>query len=88
VNDVVATGGEYFDFFEYRWLAGQAARALDQPDRVVLTESRAAQYFPGVPPAQVVGRSLLYFDTLAVTVAGWSPTPRCPPVLIPKKLCQ
>jgi predicted permease len=86
VDDVVATGGAYFDFFQYRWLAGHAARALDQPDRVVLTESRAAQYFPGVPPAQVIGRSLLYFDTLAVTVAGVVADPALPTSFDPKEI--
>ncbi len=86
VKDMVATTSEYFDFFSYQWLAGQAAGVLDQPDQVVLTQSRAARYFPGVPPARVVGRSLLYYDTLAVTVAGVVADPALPTSFDPKEI--
>jgi hypothetical protein len=86
VNDIAATDGGYFDFFWYHWLAGKAARVLSGPNEVVLTESRAARYFPGVPPDRVVGRSLLYYDTLAVTVTGVVADPALPTSFDPKEI--
>ncbi len=59
----------YFDIIRYKWLYGSPA-VLRAPDQVVLTEERAAQYFPGVPAGEVIGRQLIYDDSLHLTVAG------------------
>ncbi|MGV3558659.1 FtsX-like permease family protein [Larkinella arboricola] len=66
----VMTSRQYFELAPYRWLAGSAVTALDAPDKVVLTQSRAEQYFPGVEPVNVLGRTLVYDDTVAVRVSG------------------
>lgn len=66
---VVATKTSYFDLVPYRWLAGSKQTALDAPDKVVLTESRAAAYFPGLKPEDILGRTIFH-DTIARTVAG------------------
>ena len=66
---VVATRTAYFDMVPYRWLAGSKQNALDAPDKVVLTQSRAAEYFPELTPEDVLGKTLLY-DTVARTVTG------------------
>jgi putative ABC transport system permease protein len=66
---IIADAG-WFDVFAYQWLAGNPAVALKQPFRVVLTESAAKLYFGNVPPAAVMGRELLYEDSLQVRVSG------------------
>ncbi|MBS1659530.1 MAG: ABC transporter permease [Bacteroidetes bacterium] len=60
----------YMDFFHYQWLAGNPASALQKPFSVVLTESEARLYFQHGQPADWIGRSLVYFDSLTVTVTG------------------
>ncbi|SEL53746.1 ABC transporter permease [Parapedobacter koreensis] len=66
---LVATLPAYFEMIPYRWLAGTRQTALDAPDKVVLTESRAAEYFPDLKPEEILGQTLVY-DTLARTVTG------------------
>ncbi|MEC3879933.1 ABC transporter permease [Parapedobacter sp. 10938] len=66
---MVATLPAYFDMVSHRWLAGSKQDALNAPDKVVLTESRAAKYFPGLKPENIVGKTLMY-DTVARNVTG------------------
>ncbi len=60
----------YMDFFHYQWLAGNPASALQKPFSVVLTESEARLYFQHGQPADWIGRSLVYHDSLTVSVTG------------------
>ncbi|UEG54578.1 ABC transporter permease [Mucilaginibacter daejeonensis] len=69
-NQIMITDGSYFDLFQYKWLAGSAKTAFDQPDRVVLTESRAKLYFPTLSYTDVIGKQVIYADTLRATVSG------------------
>lgn len=66
---IVYADSAYMPFVGYRWLAGSAPAALSGPNQVVLTESRAREYF-NLPPAQVVGKTLTYNDSIAATVTG------------------
>ena len=45
-NFVIFTNGHYFDIFKYNFLAGNKTDALSDPNNVILTEARAADYFP------------------------------------------
>jgi putative ABC transport system permease protein len=65
----IITGASYFDIFTYQWLAGNAA-SLNEPFRVVLTQSRAQQYFGNLPPNKMIGKTVIYDDSLKVTVSG------------------
>ncbi len=65
----VLTWPAYFDVFNYQWLEGNA-RSLDQPNNVVLTESRARLYFGDIPLSSMIGRIVLYDDSLSVHVSG------------------
>ena len=60
-----------FDVFSYRFLRGDAATALRQPNAVVLTASTAARYFGDADP---VGQTLTYGGTyggrLPLVVSG------------------
>ncbi len=60
----------YFDLFEYQWLAGTPEKALAAPYEVILTKNRAKKYFPTLNPEQIVGQSLIYNDTIPATVMG------------------
>lgn len=59
----------YFDIFKHDWLAGNAG-VLDKPFQVVLTESRARLYFGNISPENMIGRPIIYADSLKVNVGG------------------
>ncbi|HEY4155391.1 MAG TPA: ABC transporter permease, partial [Puia sp.] len=61
---------QYFDIFHYQWLAGNPATALKSPFSVVLAESEARRYFDRGNPEDWMGRTLVYLDSLTVSVSG------------------
>ncbi|HVM90000.1 MAG TPA: ABC transporter permease [Puia sp.] len=61
---------DYLKIFHYEWLAGNPATALQQPFSVVLTESEAKYYFQGGKPQDWMGRTVVYEDSLTVSVTG------------------
>ncbi|HEY4335390.1 MAG TPA: ABC transporter permease [Puia sp.] len=65
----ILTGPSFFDLFPHRWLLGSPA-VLNEADRVVLAESAARKFFGNVPLEKMMGRTLVYEDSLPVTVAG------------------
>lgn len=67
-NIVFADPG-FFSIIRYEWTYG-SPDVLHNPRQLVLTEDRAAQYFPGVPLYDVIGRVVTYNDTMPVTVSG------------------
>ncbi|HMH24708.1 MAG TPA: ABC transporter permease, partial [Puia sp.] len=69
ITTVIAEPG-YFDIFKYDWLAGNAATALEAPFSVVLTENRARQYFGKGPLDKMLGKQVIYDDSLNVNVSG------------------
>jgi putative ABC transport system permease protein len=60
----------YFRLLPYQWLAGSPRSSLAEPGRVVLSESKAKLYFPNLPYSGVIGRTIVYDDTLAAQVSG------------------
>jgi putative ABC transport system permease protein len=69
-NNVAYTDHNYFVVFQaYRWLSG-TPQVLDAPGTVVLTESKARLYFGETDLSKIMGRRLVYRDSLEVTVAG------------------
>lgn len=61
---------DYLKIFHYHWLAGNPETALKKPFSVVLTESEAKRYFQGGTPEDWMGRSVVYEDSLTVSVTG------------------
>ena len=61
---------DYLKIFHYQWLAGNPATALQKPFSVVLTASEAKRYFQDGAPENWIGRSLVYEDSLTVSVTG------------------
>ncbi|RYY60763.1 MAG: FtsX-like permease family protein [Chitinophagaceae bacterium] len=67
---VYEVDSSYFDLVPYKWLAGNPATAMRAPEALVLTASRAKVYFAGVDPRDIVGRTVVYNDTISKTVSG------------------
>ena len=61
---------DYFDILQYTWLSGSKKTALTEPMSVVLTQRRAKTYFGDLPPSQIIGKTIIYDDSLLVSVTG------------------
>ena len=70
ISTTIIVSRDYFDIFPYTWLAGNSAQSLSQPYSVVLTASRARDYFGDLPADKYIGRELIYDDSLHVRVSG------------------
>ncbi|HWB28154.1 MAG TPA: FtsX-like permease family protein [Chitinophagaceae bacterium] len=66
----IITEPQYFNILQYTWLAGSPRTSLNRPNSVVLTESRAHTYFGNVGIDKMMGRTVMYDDSLPVTVTG------------------
>lgn len=69
-GDIIFTNAQYFQLLNYDWIAGSQKTALADPYSVVLTQSRAQQYFPNVSPQNIIGRQISYNDNITATVSG------------------
>lgn len=69
-KDIVSVDTAYFNLISYTWLAGNKTTALQAPESVVLTESRARSYFPDLSPDEMLGQVIAYNDTVNKTVTG------------------
>lgn len=69
-RDIVYADKNYFQLISHQWLSGSPQTSLQQPFTVVLTASRAADYFPGMSPGTVLGKEIIYDDTIHTTVSG------------------
>src|SRR5579859_1714735 len=65
----ILTDPDFFRLFPHEWLAG-SPQVLDQPGRIVLTASVAGKYFGPGRVEQMLGRKVIYDDSLTLTVAG------------------
>ena len=68
--DVIFTNDHYFKMISYDWIAGSSQTALQKPFEVVLTESRAKQYFPSLPLSSIIGKQIIYNDSVKTYVTG------------------
>ncbi|HEY4111901.1 ABC transporter permease [Puia sp.] len=68
-NDLIFAEPHYFDIFKYEWIAGNPA-ALERPFQIVLTASAVERYFGTRDYPAAMGRTLIYDDSITVTVAG------------------
>ena len=69
-NFVIFADANYFKIFDYKFLAGDDTNVLSNPNNVILTEKRAADYFPNTAPEDIIGKTLVYNDSLNITVTG------------------
>ncbi|MDP4284472.1 MAG: ABC transporter permease [Bacteroidota bacterium] len=68
--DILFTNSQYFSFLPYQWISGSATNSLSNPFHVVLTESRAKQYFPSLKTKDIIGKQISYNDDITATVSG------------------
>lgn len=69
-DHIILTDQSYFTMFSYQWVAGSQGDVLNKPNEVVLTEERAKIYFPSLTPAQVIGKQIIYNETISAEVKG------------------
>jgi len=67
---IIVAEPQYFDIFQYEWLAGNPQTALNEPNAVVLSESKARLYFGDIPVQEMLGKTLIYRDFIQATVTG------------------
>lgn len=68
--NIVYTGPQYFSLRPYHWIAGSPTTSLQAPFSVVLTESRAKQYFSSLPAEDIIGKRITYNNDITATVSG------------------
>ena len=68
--DIVFTNAQYFSLLPFHWIAGTPKSSLQKPFNVVLTESRAKEYFPALPFEAIIGKQIIYNDDITATVSG------------------
>ena len=69
-EDIIFADQSYFKMVPYQWLAGSADISLNEPFKVVLTEARAKVYFPSIPFPEMIGKQIVYDDSIVTTVSG------------------
>lgn len=69
-ENAILADDAYFELFKYEWLAGDSKTALSKPGQVVLSQKKAERFFPHSQMADVVGRTLIYNDSIPIKVTG------------------
>jgi putative ABC transport system permease protein len=69
-KDVVFVDKRYFELIRYSWLAGSPTTSLQEPYEVVLTEKDARLYFPRLNYGEILGKTILFNDTILTKVTG------------------
>ncbi|GAA0872302.1 ABC transporter permease [Gangjinia marincola] len=67
---VIYTDSKYFEMFNYEWAVGHSSNILDAPNEVVLSRKRAKEYFPGLKITEIIGKHIVYNDSVTMTVRG------------------
>jgi putative ABC transport system permease protein len=71
-SPIIITDPQYFQIFQYKWLAGNPATSLNDPFRVVLSAAEVQKYFGDITPRDAIGREVFYpdLDSLKTYVSG------------------
>jgi putative ABC transport system permease protein len=70
-DDLIFAQPDYFNLFQYKWIAGNPTASLTQPYQVVITTKQAQKYFGATENYEtLIGRSIIYDDTLKTTLTG------------------
>ena len=69
-TNVIFADEFYFSLFEAEWLAGSSQVALKDPFQVVLTQERAKAYFGNLAFNDIIGKKIIYDDSINTTVSG------------------
>ena len=66
-TNTISADSNFFSFFGFKLIRGQAAKVLQSPSEVVISEDMAVKYFGKTDP---VGKTILIDDVYPVTVSG------------------
>ncbi|MGH2644433.1 MAG: ABC transporter permease, partial [Chitinophagaceae bacterium] len=69
-KNIAFADSNYFSIFPHQWLAGNATTTLNAPNQLVLSESMAKLYFPSLPLSQVIGKTVVFDDSIRTVVSG------------------
>jgi putative ABC transport system permease protein len=69
-HGIILADNNYFRLIPHTWLAGSEKTALNEPSQVVLAASRAKIYFPLLPVSAMIGKQVVYDDSLTAIVTG------------------
>ena len=69
-SPIIVAQPDYFSIFRYNWLAGDKNTALNEPFKVVISDTEAQKYFSGEPLDKLIGKEIIYNDSLHLTVTG------------------
>jgi putative ABC transport system permease protein len=69
-EDIIFADQSYFNMVPYQWLVGSPDISLKEPFKVVLTDARAKIYFPSIPFSEMIGKQVVYDDSVIATVSG------------------
>lgn len=69
-KNIVFVDEHYFNLFAYTWVKSSPKIALQHPYQVVLSESYAALYFPKLTVSEIIGKEIIFNDTVRTTVTG------------------
>jgi ABC-type antimicrobial peptide transport system permease subunit len=70
IEKAIFASHDYFKVFDcYQWVLGNAA-SLEKPFQVAITESQAKKYFGTTQYDLVIGKTLIYNDSIQVNVSG------------------
>jgi ABC-type antimicrobial peptide transport system permease subunit len=67
---IVFTNPQYFSLVPFQWVGGSPKEALKDPFSVVITESRAHEYFPSLATSDIIGKQITYNDDVTATISG------------------
>lgn len=67
---LIFADGNYFNLIDYKWLLGSKKTSLKAPNQVVLTTEKAKIYFPKLNYGDIIGKEVIYDDSIKTTVSG------------------
>jgi putative ABC transport system permease protein len=68
--NIIFANANYFKLIQYKWLAGNANNVLNNAFQTVLTEARAKVYFPNTAMQDIVGKQIVYDDSITSIITG------------------
>ncbi|ANI89888.1 hypothetical protein A9P82_11675 [Arachidicoccus ginsenosidimutans] len=69
-NGVVFADAGFFSVFPHKWLVGNPKSALDVPNTIVISKSSAEIFFPKQNLSDIIGKRIIFSDSINVTVSG------------------
>jgi len=69
-EDIAFADSGYFNIIPHHWLAGSPEKSLTHPYELVITKSRADIYFPGLSYDKILGKEVVFSDTVRANVTG------------------